>query len=63
MDHAHVSYKSRTMVLLLAMDLESLSPYTAQKLGTHSYGVHLSYMWYTKQLLFSLFHYSGLVEM
>jgi hypothetical protein len=32
-------------------------------LGTHSCDVLLSYMWYTKQLLFCPYSYSGSVEM
>jgi hypothetical protein len=59
MDHAHAFYKSRTMVLLLARGLVLLFPYTAQKLDIRSYGVLLSCIGYTKQLLFSLFPYSG----
>jgi hypothetical protein len=55
MDHSHVPYIYHTMVLLLAKGLVLLFPCTARKLGTHSSGVLLSYMWYTKQLLCSLF--------
>jgi hypothetical protein len=32
-------------------------------LGTHSCGVLLSYMWYTKQLIFSPYSFFGSVEM
>jgi len=51
------------MVLLLARGLVALLPSTAQKLDIHSYDVLLSCITYTKQLLFSLFTYSGSVEM
>jgi hypothetical protein len=63
MDHAHVFYKSCTMVLLLEMGLEPLLPYTARKLDIHSYGVPLSCIAYTKHLLFSLYPYSSSVGM
>jgi hypothetical protein len=59
MDHAHASYKSHTMVLLLEIGLEILLPYTTQKLDIHSYGVLMSCMGYTKQLIFYLYPYSG----
>jgi hypothetical protein len=59
MDHAHASYKYPTMVLLLERGLEPLFPYTAQKLDIYSYGVLMSCIGYTKQLLFFLFPYSG----
>ena len=32
-------------------------------LDIHSYGILLSYMWYTKQILFCSYPYSGLIEM
>jgi hypothetical protein len=63
MDHSHVFCKSHTMVLLLAKGLVRMFPCTAQKLEIHSYGVLLSFMWYTKQLLFSIFPCSGSIEM
>jgi hypothetical protein len=63
MDHVRVFYRSCTMVLLLEKGLVALFPCTVQKLGTHSCGVFLSYMWYTKQILSSLFPCSILVEM
>jgi hypothetical protein len=59
MDHAHMYYKSLTMVLLLARGLTPLFPCTAQKLDIRSYGVLMSYIAHTKQLIFSLFPYSG----
>jgi hypothetical protein len=42
MVHAHVFYRSRTMVLLLEKGLVALFPYITQTLGTHSCGVLLS---------------------
>jgi hypothetical protein len=63
MDHAPISYRFHTIVLLLAKGLAVLFPCTARMLGIHSYGVLLSYMWYTKQLLFFPYPYSGLAEM
>jgi hypothetical protein len=62
MNHAHVSFKCRTMVLLLERGLAPLLPSTAQKLDIHSYDVLLSCIAYTKQLLFCLFPYSGSLE-
>jgi hypothetical protein len=59
MVHDPVSYRSRTIVLLLVMDLEILLPCTAQMLDIRSYGVLLSYMWYTKRLLFCPYFFSG----
>jgi hypothetical protein len=63
MDHAPVSYRSHAIVLMSAKGLAVLLPCTARMLGTHSCGVLLSYMWYTKQLLFCPYPCSGLVEM
>ena len=63
MDHTNVSYISHTMVLLLVRGLTPLFPSTVQKLDIRSYDVLLSFIAYTKQLIFSLFPYSGLVEM
>ena len=63
MDHVPVSYRFHTIVLLLAMGLAVLFPCTTRMLGIHSYGVLLSYMWYTKRLLFCPYPYSGLAEM
>jgi hypothetical protein len=63
MDHAHAFYKSRTRVLLLAMDLAFLLPYTVRTLGIISCGVLQSYMRYTKQILSCPFPYYYLVEM
>jgi hypothetical protein len=51
------------MVLLLSRGLEILLPNIAQKLDIHSYDVLMSCIVYTKQLLCSLFPYSGSVEM
>jgi hypothetical protein len=51
------------MVLLLVRGLTPLFPSTVQKLDIRSYDVLLSFIAYTKQLIFSLFPYSGLVEM
>jgi hypothetical protein len=59
MDHTHVYYNSRNMVLLLERGLAPLFPCTAQKLDIRSYGVLLSSISYTKQLLFYLFPYSS----
>jgi hypothetical protein len=59
MYHAHASYKSRTMVLLLARGLAPMLPFTVQNLDMCSYGVLLFYIAYTKELLFSLCPYSG----
>jgi hypothetical protein len=59
MDHEPFSYRSHIRVLLLAMGLEFLLPCTAQMLDISPYGVLLSYMWYTKQILFCLYFYSG----
>jgi hypothetical protein len=63
MDHSHVSYKSRTMVLLLERDLATLLPSTTQRLEIHSYNFLMSCITYTKQLLSSLSPYSGSIEM
>jgi len=63
MDHVHASCRSHTMVLLLANGLVLMLPCTVRKLDIHSYGVLVSYMWYTKQLLFSFFPYSGYTKM
>jgi hypothetical protein len=60
MDHDHVSYISHTIVPLLLMDLEFLLPCTARMLDIRSYGFLLSYMWYTKRLLFFPCYSSGL---
>jgi hypothetical protein len=62
MDHAHVSYISCTMFLSLEKGLVALFPCTTRKLSTHSCSILLTSMWYTKQLLFSLYPYSTLVE-
>jgi hypothetical protein len=63
MDHVHVFYRYCTMVLLWEKVLVALFPCIVRMLGTCSCDVLLSYMWYTKQILFSLFSYSGLVGM
>jgi hypothetical protein len=60
MDHDPVSYRSHTIVLLLAISLAFLLPCTARMLDIRSYGVLLSYMWYTKRLLFCPYFCSGL---
>jgi hypothetical protein len=62
MDHAHVSYKSHTMALLLAMGLAPLFPSNAQRLDIHSYDFLISCITYTKQLLSSLSPYFGSIE-
>jgi hypothetical protein len=62
MDNSHVSYISRTMFLSLEKGLVALFPCITRKLRTHSCGILLTSMWYTKQLLFSLYPYSTLVE-
>ena len=58
-----VSYRSRTIVFLLVMDLAFLLPCTMGMLDICSYGVLLSYMWYTKWLLFCLYPCSSLFKM
>jgi hypothetical protein len=63
MDRDLVSYKYFSIVLLLVMDLALFLPCTMQMLEIHSYGVLLSYMWYTKRLLFCPCCCSGLVGM
>ena len=63
MDHSHVSYISHTIVLLMQKCLEVLFPCTARMLGIHSCDVFMSYMWYTKQILFCAYPCYGLVEM
>jgi hypothetical protein len=63
MDHAHVCYRSHTIVLLLAMGLEFLLPCNTWMLDIHSYGVLLSYMWYTKWLIFCPYLCFGLARM
>jgi hypothetical protein len=62
MDHDLVFYRSHTIVLLLAMDLAFLLPCTAQMLDIRSHGVLLSYMWYTKRLLFCPYPCFGLAR-
>ena len=63
MDHAHVSYRSHTIFLMLEKGLVVLFPCTARMLGIHSYDVLMSCMWYTGQLLYFPYPYSGLIEM
>jgi hypothetical protein len=63
MDHAPVSYRSHTIVLLSAKGLAVMFPCIARMLRIRSCDVLLSYMWYTKQLLFCPYSYSGSVEM
>ena len=63
MDHAAVSYRSQTIVLLMENDLAILFPCTTQMLGIRSCDVLLSYMWYTKQLIFCPYSFSCSVEM
>jgi hypothetical protein len=63
MDHAPISYRSHTIVLLLEKGLAVLFLCTTQMLGIHSYGVLLSYMLYTKRILFCPYPFSSLVEM
>ena len=63
MDHAHVSYRSQTMVIMMEKGLVLLFPCTTSTLDIHSCGVLLSCMWYTKQLLFSLCLCFGSIEM
>jgi hypothetical protein len=63
MDHAPMSYISHTIFLLMEKGLVVLFPCTTRMLGIHSCGVLLSYMWYTKQLLFCPYSCSGLIEM
>jgi hypothetical protein len=63
MDHDPISYKSKTIVLMLAMGFEFLLPCTTWMLDIRSYGVLMSYMWYTKQLLFCPYLCFGLAGM
>jgi hypothetical protein len=63
MDHAPISYRSHTIVLLLETGLAFLFPCIARMSDIHSYGVLQSYMWYTKRLLFFPYLCSGLVGM
>jgi hypothetical protein len=63
MDHVPVSYIFHTIVLLLEMGLEFLLPCTVQMLDICSYGVLMSYMWYTKLLLFCPYICFGLAGM
>jgi hypothetical protein len=63
MDHAHVSYRSHTIVLLLTTGLAFLLPCTTRMLEIFSYGVLMSYMWYTKRLIFCPYLCSGLARM
>jgi hypothetical protein len=60
MDHESVYYKYHNIVLMLEMGFAFLFPCTTQMLGILSYGVLLSYMWYTKQLLFYPYPFSSL---
>jgi hypothetical protein len=61
MDRGPVSYRFRTIVILLVMDLAFLFPCTARMLDIRSYGVLLSCMWYTKRLLVCPYFSSSLV--
>ena len=63
MDHAIVSYISHTIVLLMAKGLAVMLPCTTRMLDIRSYGVLLSYIWYTKRLLFCPYLCSGLAGM
>jgi hypothetical protein len=63
MDHAPMYYKSHTIFLLMAKGLVVSLPCTARTLGICSCGVLVSYMWYTKQILFCPYSCSGLIEM
>jgi hypothetical protein len=63
MDHAHVSYIYHTIFILSEKGLAILFPCIVQKLSTHSCGFLMSYMWYTRQLLFYPYPYYGSVEM
>jgi hypothetical protein len=63
MDHAPISYRSHTIVLMLETGLAFLLPCTTRMLDIRSYGVLLFYMWYTKQLLFCPYICYGLARM
>jgi hypothetical protein len=63
MDHAHVFYISHTMVHLKINNLAYLLLYTAQTMDTHSYDDLLSFIVYTKHLLFSPYLYSDSTKM
>ena len=63
MDHALMSYISHTIVRLMVKGLAVLFQCTMQMLGICSCGVLLSYMWYTKQILFCPYSCSVLIEM
>jgi hypothetical protein len=63
MDHVPVSYRFHTTVLMFAIGLAFLLPCTARMLEIHFYGILMSYMWYTKQILFCPYLCSGLAKM
>jgi hypothetical protein len=60
MDHGLVSYIFHTIVLLLVTYLAFWLPCTTRMLDIRSYGVLMSCMWYTKQILVYPYFCSGL---
>jgi hypothetical protein len=62
MDHAPMYYRSHTIILLMTKGLAILLP-CMRMLRIHSCDVLLSYMWYTKQILFCPYPCFCLVEM
>jgi hypothetical protein len=62
-DHSHVLCISHTMVLLKIKDLAYLLLYTTQIMDTHSYDDLLSFIEYTRHLLFSPYLYFDSTEM
>jgi hypothetical protein len=62
MNHAPVSYRSHHS-LHVGNGFGSHVAMYCENVGIHSYGVLLSYMWYTKWLLFCPYLCSGLAEM
>jgi hypothetical protein len=62
-DHAHVFYKSHTMVLLKIKGLAYPLQYTAQIMDTHSYDGLLYCTLYTKRVPFSPYLYSDSTKM
>jgi hypothetical protein len=62
MDPGPISYRFRTIVLLLVTNLAFLFPCIVRMLYIHSYGVLLSCMWYTKRILVCPYFCSGLAR-
>jgi hypothetical protein len=62
-DDAPISYRSHTIVILSKKVVEVMFPCTAQKLGIHSCGVLLSYMWHAKKIIFCPYSFFCLAKM